>query len=101
MFSKYYLRCPDSWIELSNRMQHRLRLYDVDALYANEGAMVGITYNFPDMCHGLGHPAKYEVRDVHNGPMRTVHFENGELAEILYETEQPVVLDTDYHYPAP
>ena len=105
MFHKYYLLCSDSWIELSNRVQHRLELYNMDAVDANEGAMVGITYNLPDMRHGLGRPAEYVVRVAHNGPvtvhMRTVHFENGERAEIQYVTEQPAVFDKDYYYPAP
>jgi hypothetical protein len=103
MFRKYYLRCADSWMELSSRVQHRLQLYDADAIAENAGAMVGIFYNLPDMRHGLGRPASYEVRVVHDGPVHTrfVRFENGERAEIRYVTEQPAVLDTDYYYPVP
>ena len=103
MAFKYYLRGPDDWTELSDRMQHLLARFDALALSFNQGAMVGIQFPIPNLRHGLGRSAKFEVRCVSDQLVhfRTMRFEDGERTEVVYAERAPDVLDTDWYYPAP
>jgi hypothetical protein len=103
MAFKYYLRGPDNWTELSGRMQHWLARRDDNALSLGSGPMTGIAFQIPNVRHGLGRPAKYEIRCTWDNTVHTrfMCFEDGTRAHVQYVETAPDVLDTDWYYPAP
>ena len=99
---KYYLRGPDSWELLSDKLQPVLRWCDGVALKADQGAMIGTCFKIRHVRPAAPRNATYEVRCVHTlrVHIRTMCFKNGEWAEVRYAREMPDVLDTDLYYPA-
>jgi hypothetical protein len=99
---KYYLRGPDSWELLSDKMQHVLPWCDGAALRENQGGMIGICFKIHHVRRATPRNATYEVRCVNSirVHIRTMRFKNGEAAEVRYAQEMPDVLDTDLYYPA-
>ncbi len=103
MAFKYYLRGPDNWTELSNRMHHWMARCDADALSRGLGPWTAIAFQMPNVRHGLERPAKYEVRCTWQNTMyiRFIRFEDGERAEVKYAETAPDVHADDHYYPAP
>ena len=80
---------------------------DTKALTHNRGSVIMTSFSIPDVRHGLGRPAKYDVICREDGSeygavhRRFMRFEDGERAAVRYEETAPDVLDTDTYSPAP
>ncbi len=105
MAFKYYLRGPNNWTELSGRMQHVLARFDAKALTQTHQSMTISSFSMPDVRHGLGRPATYNVTCLGQNAGGAVHeryirFKDGGLALVKYAETAPDVCANDWYFPA-